>query len=366
VHRSTTAGFTAAAANRIAQTSNTSYTDAALTAGTYYYLVKARDAAGNVGPASNEASATATADTTAPAVAVSAPANGATVSLTITVTANASDNVSVAGVQFLLDGVALGAEDTASPFSTSWNTRTASNGTHTLTARARDGAGNVTTSAAVTVTVSNTAATGLIAAYGFNAGSGTSTADATGTGHTGTLSGPTWTTAGKNGNALSFDGVNDYVSVADANDLDLTTGMTLEAWVRPAALANWNTVLMKQGSASTLAYTLYANDGSPWPAVTVRIGTNDQSATGASQLPLNTWTHLAGTYDGTALRLYVNGVQVGSRPQTGSMLTSTLSLRIGGNAVWGEYFKGVIDDVRIYNRALTAAEIQSDMNTAVQ
>jgi hypothetical protein len=59
-------------------------------------------------------------------------------------------------------------------------------------------------------------------------------------------------------------------------------------------------------------------------------------------------------------------VQVASQAQTGSMAASTAPLRIGGNGVWGEYFKGLIDDVRIYNRALTATEIQSDMNSPVQ
>ena len=94
-------------------------------------------------------------DTTLPAVSLSAPAGGATVSSTVNITANASDNVGVTGVQFKLDGVNLGAEDTAAPYSVSWNTTTASNGTHTLTAVARDAAGNSSTSAAVTVTVSN-------------------------------------------------------------------------------------------------------------------------------------------------------------------------------------------------------------------
>src|SRR5438046_131151 len=79
-------------------------------------------------------------DTTPPTVSISSPANGATVSGTIPVTANASDNVGVAGVQFLLDGAALGAEDTAAPFGVSWNTATASRGSHTLTAIARDAA----------------------------------------------------------------------------------------------------------------------------------------------------------------------------------------------------------------------------------
>jgi hypothetical protein len=77
------------------------------------------------------------------------------VSGTTGVSANASDNVGVAGVQFLLDGANLGAEDTSAPYSTSWDTTTTANGSHVLTARARDAAGNTTTSAAVGVTVSN-------------------------------------------------------------------------------------------------------------------------------------------------------------------------------------------------------------------
>ena len=94
-------------------------------------------------------------DTTPPAVSMTAPTNGATVSGNVTVSANASDNVGVVGVQFMLDGTALGAEDTTSPYSISWDSTTATNGSHTLTAVARDAAGNHTTSSPVTVTVSN-------------------------------------------------------------------------------------------------------------------------------------------------------------------------------------------------------------------
>jgi hypothetical protein len=92
----------------------------------------------------------------APAVSLAAPAAGATISGSTTVSATASDNVGVVGVQFRLDGANLGAEDTTSPYSTSWNTTTASNGAHTLTAIARDASGNKATSAAITVTVNNT------------------------------------------------------------------------------------------------------------------------------------------------------------------------------------------------------------------
>ena len=97
-------------------------------------------------------------DTTPPTVSITAPANGATVRGTVTVTADAADNVGVVGVQFLLDdGVNGSADARTPPYSVSWNTATASDGSHTITAIARDAAGNRTTSAPVTVTVANNA-----------------------------------------------------------------------------------------------------------------------------------------------------------------------------------------------------------------
>jgi hypothetical protein len=101
---------------------------------------------------------TAGADTTAPTVSMSAPANNAVVAGTaVTVAATASDNAAVAGVQFLLDGASLGSEDTAAPYSVTWNTTTASNGSHVVSARARDASGNSTTAPNVNVVVDNQA-----------------------------------------------------------------------------------------------------------------------------------------------------------------------------------------------------------------
>jgi hypothetical protein len=96
-------------------------------------------------------------DTTPPAVAMTAPGAGAPVSGTITVSASASDGGGVGGVQFLLDGALLQAEDTTAPYSINWDTRSAADGSHVLTAVARDAAGNTATAAAISVTVSNTA-----------------------------------------------------------------------------------------------------------------------------------------------------------------------------------------------------------------
>src|SRR5256712_7910179 len=112
-------------------------------------------AAGSVYPVPLGGAGVTPPDTTPPTVSITSPANGATVSGTITVSAIASDNVGVAGVQFRLDGGNLGAEVTTAPYAVSWNTTTTTNAAHSLTAVARDAAGNSATSAAVTVTVNN-------------------------------------------------------------------------------------------------------------------------------------------------------------------------------------------------------------------
>ncbi len=365
VHRSTTAGFTPSAANRVAQPTGTSYLDSGLSAGTYYYRVTAEDAAGNVGAPSNESSGVATSDTTPPAVSITAPSAGATVSGAVTVNATASDAGTVADVQFKLDGANLGPEDTSAPYATNWDTTTASNGSHSLTATARDAAGNQATSAAVAVTVSNVTPTGLVAAYGFGEGAGTATADASGSGNNGTISGASWSTAGHAGNALSFDGVNDWVTVPDANSLDLTGGMTLEAWVFPTTLGNgWRTVVFKEQSGD-LVYGMYANRPGTRPNGQVFVAGNDRHVNGTAALALNAWSHLATTYDGSFLRLWVNGTQVAQLAQTGPIATSTGALRLGGNNIWSEWFTGRLDDVRVYNRALTAGQLQTDMTTPV-
>lgn len=131
---------------------------AAVPNGTYNLTVRARDTAGNK---TTSAVVTVTVnnvitDTTSPTVAITAPLAAAMVSgSTVTISANAMDNVGVFGVQFMVDGVNQGTEDFAPPYSIVWNTNGLVNGTHTISARARDAAGNTMTSTAVTVTVAN-------------------------------------------------------------------------------------------------------------------------------------------------------------------------------------------------------------------
>ncbi len=124
----------------------------ALQAGTNVVTVTARDAGGNTSTDTLTVTFTP-GDSTPPTVSITSPSAGATVASTITLTASASDNVAVAGVRFFVDGVPIGAEDSTAPYSRLWNTSTVPPSVHVLTAQARDAAGNVTTSAGVSVTV---------------------------------------------------------------------------------------------------------------------------------------------------------------------------------------------------------------------
>ena len=238
-------------------------------------------------------------------------------------------------------------------------------------------AGNVTstTTAAVTATLNNKSITvsltiqppagnpGLMAAYSFSEGSGSTVADSSGNGNTGQLSGATWTTSGKYGSALVFNGTSAVVNIKDSTSLHLTTGMTLEAWVNPSTVSNaWRDVIYKGNDNYYLEGTSHRNQ---YPATGGTFGGTDVPLMGTKALAANTWTHLAATYDGSTLRLYVNGAQVSSLSQSGNLLTSSNQLQIGGDSFYGQYFQGTIDEIRIYNLALTAAQIQSDMNTPV-
>src|SRR2546427_65519 len=113
---------------------------------------RASPAVGVGTPPATAAVSVTVADTTPPMVSITAPLSGTTLAGLVSVSATATDNVGVVGVQFKLDGVNLGAELTAAPYSISGTTTTASNGAHSLTAVARDAAGNTATAVAVSVT----------------------------------------------------------------------------------------------------------------------------------------------------------------------------------------------------------------------
>jgi hypothetical protein len=342
----TTTGGTAHSRTITGLTNGTSYT----------YYVRCQDGAGNANTADYPVSfSVSTPDGVPPTVSVTAPAGGSTVSATVSVTADAADNVGVVGVQFLLDGAALGNEDTSAPYSVSWNTTTASNGNHTLTARARDLAGNQTTSSGVGVTVSNSGPPpgGPLLAYGLNASSGTTVADGSGNNRGATLTSGTWT-AGQYGNAVAFDGNATRVR-SDAN-VSLSGAFTIEAWILNVGTAPYETIATIGPNRD-----FYLAGGIP------RFDSGPTFLSFGAALPTNTWQHVAITYDGTTMRAYVDGALYGT-PQAISLGAVNAPVQIGawifgsGNA---DYFSGTIDEVRVYDRALSQAEIATDRTAPI-
>ena len=204
-------------------------------------------------------------------------------------------------------------------------------------------------------------ATGLVAAYSFDEGLGRRSLTLRGMGIRGLFSNATWTTTSKFGGALSFNGSSARVNVPSSASLQLSSGMTLEAWVRPNAVSNaWRDVVYKGDDNYYLEAT---STGGSAPAGGGTFGGRGDNVKGTAALATGTWAHIAVSYDGGAIRLYVNGAQVASVARTGAITTSTNQLQIGGDSIYGQYFNGLIDEVRVYNRALSVAEIQTDMST---
>ena len=352
---------------QIATPSGTTYNDTALSVGTAYsYRVRATDGTGNLSPYSNVASATTqsvdTQPPTAPSNLTATAINGSQINLGWTAS---TDNVGVTG--YLIErcqgaGCTSFARLLTVPGTTYSDTGLVPSTSYTYQVKATDAAGNFSPYSSTATTTTLATIPGLVAAYSFDEGAGTTVTDLSGNGNTGTLANTTWTSASKYGNALAFNGTSSRVTINDSASLHLATGMTLEAWVNPSLVNSaWRDVVYKGNDNYFLEAT--TDNGAPGGGVTV--GSVDAVTRGTTPLTLNTWSHLALTYDGSTLRLYVNGVQLTGLAQTGNITSSANPLQIGGDSIFGQYFKGTIDEVRVYNTALNQSQIQTDMATPV-
>lgn len=313
----------------------------------YTYTVNATDAANNTATSASQIFQTPATpgDTTPPTVSITAPAAGP-VSGTVQVSANAADNVGVTSVQFKLDGVNLGSADTSAPYGISWNTTTASEGSHTLTAEARDAANNVTTSSSVVVVVDNQPDT----------------------------SSPFY---------LDLDGVNDALQATDANALSFGNGaadtaLTLEAWIRPDVMNRQQQLIGKWTLGANTEYRLYI------AANIIRLDLRDASAnaqvsvytTNSQAALVGAWHHVAATYDGRGgataadgVTIYIDGV---SLPLTRvnnaayvAMENTPADLQFGRETNGDKQYDGGLDEVRMWNVARTATQVQTSRNTAL-
>ncbi len=203
-----------------------------------------------------------------------------------------------------------------------------------------------------------------VAAYPFDENEG-ETAHDSGGNHDAKVEGAKWAT-GKFGSALEFSAAkSNALTVPDSEDLRLEE-FTLSAWVYPTESRAWAPVIAKTNSSGR-GFALYAGGevaGDPEGIISYHESV-ESYVFGAKSLPLNTWSDLAVTSDRGKLRLYDNGELIGERAGADVQATEAV-LQIGGNpAGWGGFFNGKIDEPRIYNRALSAAEVKEDMNAAV-
>lgn len=208
---------------------------------------------------------------------------------------------------------------------------------------------------------------GPIASWSLDENSGSVAQDDTGNGHNGTVENAKWS-EGKFSSALQFDGEGDCVKVANAPDLQLNKAFTLSAWVKPEGTDNSNPIFFKE-SGGFFTYSLYVGLKSghgniPEGAIADHPYEADYVEGKAGEVPTGTWTNLALTFDGTNMRLYINGALIDTEA-TGTPISSEEPLYIGCAKNWSDGFTGKIDNARIYPRALSAAELKSDEGAAV-
>ncbi|WKZ21454.1 MAG: Ig-like domain-containing protein [Candidatus Brocadiaceae baterium WH-1] len=321
--------------------------------------------------------ATRTSGTTPPEVIGTSPANGTTgVGVNSVITATFSETMDAGSITtstFLVnDGISnIGGtvtySGTTATFTPSGPLAHFTKYTATITTGVRGVEGNAMPADYVWsfTTAADGVMSGLQAYYKFDEGAGTSAADASGNGNNGTLfNGPVWTT-GKINSALSFDGVNDYVEVPNSTSLNPVNFVTVSAWIYPTAPGQSNDSKIIAKRHQTLANDNYSLGfiSESRPEARIVIGGSMKSIYGPV-LSLNAWHHLVGVYDGSTLKLYVNGTEVNSVAASGSLDTSTHPLRIGTRAVdpVNRYFKGSIDEVYVFNRALSDQEVLSLFN----
>jgi len=167
-------------------------------------------------------------------------------------------------------------------------------------------------------------------------------------------SGDTW--------ALSFDGMDDYVQVADAPALDVTTQVTLSVWFYSVgSVSGYPGLLQKDGSGSFGRYGLWAFDDRVEFCIYIDQG-SQHCLDSVGTMPANSWTHIAGVYDGTSMRLYLNGSMDSEQPLTGAISTSDLPLYIGSDPTESGAVTGHLHEVCVWNIARSQSDIQSDMN----
>lgn len=209
---------------------------------------------------------------------------------------------------------------------------------------------------------------GLLGQWRLNESSGTIAADASGNKNLGTLrGGATHTAAGRINSAILLDGADDNVAIPSSSTLNnLTNKLTLSAWLyRTSAKTGWQSLIARQYGTGTQDQFSLALSGNSYYFTLNTVNNGLRTATAGSN-KLNEWVHVAGVYDGSTMKLYINGALAATTLNTtGNVRLDSKPLYLGAAAngsdpnATSESIAGVVDDLRVYNRALSATEIQT-------
>lgn len=196
--------------------------------------------------------------------------------------------------------------------------------------------------------------------------------DISGSNNNGTINGGVTFVAGEVAQTFSFDGSTGFVSVPDSPSLDITDAITIDAWINPSTVGDPSGLvfLMFKGDSccgDTQSYGFLWGTESMLQSIIFRLGNSTTNTEIRSDpIPLNEFTHVAGTYDGTTMRLYINGVlDVSGTTTLGQLQVTASPLIIGSslrNGTTQNFFQGLVDEVEIFNRALSADEILAIYN----
>ncbi|MEM6997533.1 MAG: Ig-like domain-containing protein [Patescibacteria group bacterium] len=325
---------------------STTFTHTGLLPGTLYsYDIVAVDAAGNKSVTATNASDTTNSDSEAPVISISTPTDLSTVSGDTLIRATATDNVGVTEVQFYIDGSPVGSPDTTDPYEYNWMTSSGSypDGTYSLTAEVNDAAGNgPVTSTAVSVTVDNSTPTII-----------------------------------NDTNYLDFDGNDDYINLGPMDEI-AGSALTIEAVVNSSdftadgSCSSGDCRIVSKASSTSSSDHYWMISTIPSGGDTVlrfrlRTGTTTTTLIASSgAMQADTSYHVAASYDGSTMRLFLDGVEVGSTAKTGALATNSgVDAWIGGNpdGASSRPWEGSIDDVRIWSIARNQSQIQTSMTT---
>ena len=201
----------------------------------------------------------------------------------------------------------------------------------------------------------------LVGYWKFDEGAGTTAFDSSGRGNDGTLKGPPEWAVGQLGDALDFDGSSDYVEVPHNPSLSITDAITIAAWTYMRVGASGEMAIVSKGgwAANNLPYELTETPGGVIFWQFYDDGGRDTCAPDSP--PVDEWHHITGTYDGTIFKCYIDGELADEWAYTGTMPENEVSVMIGRRSTGGCQFNGLIDEVMIYDHALSDDQVPQIM-----